>query len=269
MAGGGRVFHIGACIGEGGFGEVYRAVMRRPAGLEREVAVKTLKPAVAPDVEAVRRLRDEARLLARLDHRAILAVHDLVRLDGRIALVTQLLRRRSALFSMIIGMFIMPLSAFCMAAGNLVGSESILGMHPIAFCMVVGIAFQGLAESFISPRFLEYFSRQAPKGQEGLYLGFSHLHSFVSNIVGFGLSGFLLSRYCPDPRTLPELVQQERLASLAGAGPMPAQYAHAHYIWFVFVGIAIASAVGLLAFGWVVERLDRGAATGASSVARD
>ena len=186
-----------------------------------------------------------------------------------VALVTQLLRRRSALFSMIIGMFIMPLSAFCMAAGNLVGSESILGMHPIAFYMVVGIAFQGLAESFISPRFLEYFSRQAPKGQEGLYLGFSHLHSFVSNIVGFGLSGFLLSRYCPDPRTLPELVQQERLASLAGAGPMPAQYAHAHYIWFVFVGIAIASAVGLLAFGWVVERLDRGAATGASSVARD
>ena len=91
MAGGGRVFHIGACIGEGGFGEVYRAVMRSPAGLEREVAVKTLKPAVAPDVEAVRRLRDEARLLARLDHRAILAVHDLVRLDGRIALVTQLL----------------------------------------------------------------------------------------------------------------------------------------------------------------------------------
>jgi serine/threonine-protein kinase len=92
MAGGGRTFRFGNCIGEGGFGEVYRAVMRSPAGLEREVAVKTLKAAVAPDVQAVRRLRDEARLLARLDHRAILSVHDLVRLDGRVALVSQLLQ---------------------------------------------------------------------------------------------------------------------------------------------------------------------------------
>ena len=49
------------------------------------------------------------------------------------------------------------------------------------------------------PRFLEYFSLQAPKGEEGLYLGFSHLHSFLSSILGFGLSGFLLSKYCPEP----------------------------------------------------------------------
>ena len=45
---------------------------------------------------------------------------------------------------------------------------------------------QGLAESFISPRFLEFFSLQAPKGEEGMYLGFSHLHSFISSILGFG-----------------------------------------------------------------------------------
>ena len=43
---------------------------------------------------------------------------------------------------------------------------------------------------------------QAPKGEEGLYLGFSHLHSFISAIVGFFLSGLLLESFCPDPRTL-------------------------------------------------------------------
>ena len=80
-----------------------------------------------------------------------------------VGLVTQLLRRKSALFSMTFGMFIMPVSALCMAAGNLVGGGAILGLHPVAFMMIVGIAFQGLAESFISPRFLEYFSLQAPK----------------------------------------------------------------------------------------------------------
>ena len=176
-----------------------------------------------------------------------------------VALVTQLLRKRSALFSMTIGMFIMPVSAFCMALGNMVETGTILGMHPIAFMMITGIAFQGLAESFISPRFLEYFSLQAPRGQEGLYLGFSHLHSFISSIVGFGLSGLLLTRYCPDPRTLSKAVQQQRLDALAGIGEMPIEYAHAHYIWFVFVGIAVASAFGLIIFGVVVRRLDRSA----------
>jgi dipeptide/tripeptide permease len=173
-----------------------------------------------------------------------------------VALVTQLMRRWSALTSMTVGMFIMPVSAFAMALGNMTDGTAILGMHPIAFMMVVGIAFQGLAESFISPRFLEYFSLQAPKGEEGLYLGFSHLHSFISSIVGFGLSGVLLSWYCPDPATLSEADQAQRLASLEGLGDMPAAYANAHYIWLVFVGIAVTSAVGLIVYGAVIRRLD-------------
>ena len=92
-------------------------------------------------------------------------------------------------------------------------------MTLIAFMMIIGIVFQGLAESFISPRFLEYFSLQAPKGEEGLYLGFSHLHSFISSLLGFGLSGYLLDAYCPDPRKF-ETYQAWQEAA-----------ANAHYIW--------------------------------------
>ncbi len=174
-----------------------------------------------------------------------------------VGLVTHLMRRRSALTSMTVGMFIMPISAFCMASGNMLAGGSILGLNPIALMMIVGIVFQGLAESFISPRFLEYFSLQAPRGEEGLYLGFSHLHSFLSSILGFSLSGFLLSAYCPDPRTLPAAVQAQRLAALAGEGPMPAAYRHAHYIWFFFVGIALVSAVALIVYGRVTRAIDR------------
>ncbi|MCA9712174.1 MAG: hypothetical protein KDK70_40430, partial [Myxococcales bacterium] len=171
--------------------------------------------------------------------------------------ITTLMRRRSALTSMTVGMFIMPVSAFCMAAGNLTAGGEILGLHPVAFMMIVGIAFQGLAEGFISPRFLEYFSLQAPAGQEGLYLGFSHLHSFLSSLLGFVTSGFLLQRYCPDPSTLSVADQAQRLRALAGDGPMPPAYAHAHYLWLVFVGIALVSAVSLVVYGRVVRRLDR------------
>jgi MFS family permease len=104
------------------------------------------------------------------------------------------MKRKSALFSMTTGMFIMPVSALAMASGNLIHGNVDLGfmsVHPIALMMIVGIVFQGLAESFISPRFLEFFSLQAPKGEEAMYLGFSHLHSFISSILGFGLSGYL------------------------------------------------------------------------------
>ena len=160
-------------------------------------------------------------------------------------LVTQIMRKRTALTSMTVGMFIMPVSALCMAYGNMLNPQStILTMHPVAFMMVVGIVFQGIAETFISPRFLEYFSLQAPKGEEGLYLGFSHLHSFLSSIVGFGLSGYLLSKYCPEPPLFS--TREEWLAASS----------HAHYIWYYFAGIALLSAIALIIYGQIVKRQD-------------
>jgi dipeptide/tripeptide permease len=160
-----------------------------------------------------------------------------------VGFVTHFLRKRTALYSMIIGMLIMPVSALFMASGNLMSGD-ILGMHPVAFMMVVGIAFQGFAETFISPRYLEYFSFQAPKGEEGLYLGFSHLHSFLSSILGFVMSGVLLDKYCPDPRLFDS---REEWADAAS---------NAHYIWYYFVGIALVSAVALIIYGQVVKRID-------------
>ena len=160
-------------------------------------------------------------------------------------LVTQIMRKRTALTSMTVGMFIMPVSALCMAYGNMLNPQStILTMHPVAFMMVVGIVFQGIAETFISPRFLEYFSLQAPKGEEGLYVGFSHLHSFLSSIVGFGLSGYLLSKYCPEPTLFS--TREEWLAASS----------HAHYIWYYFAGIALLSAIALIIYGQIVKRQD-------------
>ena len=160
-----------------------------------------------------------------------------------VGLVTQMMRKRTALFSMTVGMFIMPVSALFMASGNMLQAD-ILGMHPVAFMMVIGIAFQGFAETFISPRFLEFFSLQSPKGEEGLYLGFSHLHSFLSSIFGFIMSGVLLERFCPDPRLF-----ETREAWAAAA-------TNAHYIWYYFVGISLISAVALIIYGKVVKRID-------------
>lgn len=149
--------------------------------------------------------------------------------------VTQLMAKRKALTSIIVGMFLIPLSALVMATGNLFDGE-ILSLHPITFMMIAGIAIQALAECFISPRYLEYFSLQAPKGEEGLYLGFSHLHSFLSSILGFGLSGFLLAKYCPEP-TLFESTEAWQMAIV-----------NAHYIWYWFAAIGMISAIALIIY---------------------
>ena len=173
-----------------------------------------------------------------------------------VVIVTQLTKKYKAVTVMFIGMLIMPLSALVMAFSQSLevftgSSISVFGwfsLHPLTVMMIIGIAIQGLAECFISPRFLEYFSLQAPKGEEGVYMGFSHLHSFFSALLGFIMSGFLLDKYCPDPKTLPAGLTETQRA---------AYYADAHLIWYYFVAIAVAAAFALLIFKLVTEHIDK------------
>lgn len=153
--------------------------------------------------------------------------------------------KRTAITSMNIGMFLIPVSALLMACGNLLGSDVIAGMSNITLMMILGIVVQALAECFISPRYLEYFSLQAPEGEEGMYLGFSHLHSFLSSIFGFGIAGVLLTKYCPDP------------ALFASREAWEAASMNAHYIWYYFAGIGLVAAVALLIFAKTTEFIDK------------
>ena len=162
-----------------------------------------------------------------------------------VGFVTRLMAKRSAITSITIGMFLIPLSAMLMACGNLLESDVIAGMSNITLMMIVGIVFQALSECFISPRYLEYFSLQAPKGEEGLYLGFSHLDSFLSSIFGFGISGILLTKYCPDPALFDSRAAWE------------AASVNAHYIWYYFAAIGLVSAILLLIFALVTRHCDR------------
>jgi dipeptide/tripeptide permease len=166
-----------------------------------------------------------------------------------VVLITNLMRKVKAVNSMIVGMFLIPIAALLMASSstleNIMGpSISILGIvhaNPITIMMIAGIIIMGFAECFISPRYLEYFSLQAPKGEEGLYLGFSQLQVFFSSILGFGISGYLLTIYAPDPKGL----TPEQLLHA---------YDKAHYIWYYFAGIGFIAAFALLIYRKVFER---------------
>lgn len=168
-----------------------------------------------------------------------------------VVFITHAMRKVKAITSMTIGMFLMPVSALCMASsmlltgftGTAISVFGLFSAHPITVMMIVGIVFQGFAECFISPRYLEFFSLQAPKGEEGLYMGFAHLHSFLAAILGFGISGYLLTAYAPDP-------------ALLSAEQLVHAYDHAYYIWFYFAAIGFTAAIALVVYNAVTRRLD-------------
>ena len=177
--------------------------------------------------------------------------------------VTQLVRTWKPENSILIAMALVPFSALAMASSVLFsGNIEFLGIsvHPITAMMVVGIAILGICECFLSPKYLEFASKQAPPGKEGIFLGFAHVNTFFAWIFGFIFSGFLLSRYCPEPTTLPPELQLQHAAALAGQAPMPEAYAHAHYLWLAYTGVGFLSLLALLLFIWATRRIDARAA---------
>ena len=171
--------------------------------------------------------------------------------------LTHLMRRRAAITSIGVSLALIPLSALLMSLSSQHAGHFLIGglsIHPVTAAMIVGIALQGFAECFLSPRYLEYASRQAPVGQEGLYLGYSHLNTFFAWLTGFIASGYLLDAFCPDPAKLSALAQAQRKAAVAGGGALPVEYAHAHYIWYVFAGVGAVAFLMLLVFHAVTRR---------------
>jgi serine/threonine protein kinase len=79
-------------IGQGGMAEVWVAT---DVQLDRRVAVKWLRPALASDPVLAERFRREAIAVARLNHPNIVAVHDVVEHAGRQAVVMQFVDGKS------------------------------------------------------------------------------------------------------------------------------------------------------------------------------
>jgi len=173
--------------------------------------------------------------------------------------ITQMVRNWKPQNSILVAMILIPMSSLAIASSAYFhGNIEVFGMsiHPITLMMVVGIAIQGLAECFLSPKYLEFASKQAPKGKEGVFLGFSHVNTFFAWVFGFIFSGYLLTKYCPQPRTLaPDVLEQYHLA-LAGQAPMPEVYAHAHYLWYAYTMVGLISLVALLVFIGVTNHMD-------------
>ena len=84
-----RRYHVIEAVGKGGFGTVYRAELIGAGGFKKSVALKVLNPELADTDGLAERLRDEARMLGLLQHRAVVRVDGLLLLNGRWTVVME------------------------------------------------------------------------------------------------------------------------------------------------------------------------------------
>jgi hypothetical protein len=82
-------YEVLRALKSGGMGEVLLARRRGPAGFERLVAIKTIRPELAAAAAVRVMFLDEAKLLARLGHPAIAQVSDFGEEDGGLYLVME------------------------------------------------------------------------------------------------------------------------------------------------------------------------------------
>lgn len=170
--------------------------------------------------------------------------------------VTYLVRKIRPVSSIGIALLIIPFSALSVALTPTLINAGILGdsvnlilfsLHPVVLMLVVGIGIQGVAECFLSPRYYEFASKQAPEGEEGLYMGYQFLNVAIAWLAAFLVSGHLLELWCPAKEVVaampPELAAQA--------------YDKAHYIWYVYASIGLLAFVALIVFRYVTDRIDR------------
>jgi dipeptide/tripeptide permease len=126
-------------------------------------------------------------------------------------LITRLAKRwtpvRSIIFGVLvttIGMLVNMLAPMLFANISLkVALLRIGNFHmilPIAgIFLILSIASMALGEMFASPRIYEYIGAIAPKGQEGLYLGYANLPVALGSIVGAPMGGRLFETFISNP----------------------------------------------------------------------
>jgi proton-dependent oligopeptide transporter, POT family len=152
-------------------------------------------------------------------------------------LITRLVKRWLPVKTIMIGAIVVTLGMLVNVLPPLLfadpNAKVKLGLTlPIAgVFMIVSIASMAVGEMMASPRIYEYIGAIAPKGQEGLYLGYTSLPIAVASIIGGPIGGRLFERYINTP--------------LKDGRPVDTVT-----MWLIIVGIGVASIVGL----WIYDR---------------
>jgi POT family proton-dependent oligopeptide transporter len=148
-------------------------------------------------------------------------------------LITRLVKRWLPIKTIMIGAIVVTLGMLVNVLPPLLFADpnvkaGVLGLSlPLAgIFILISIASMAVGEMMASPRIYEYIGAIAPKGQEGLYLGYTSLPIALASIVGGPIGGRLFERYISTP--LKEGLPVDTVT-----------------MWLIIVGIGVLSIVGL------------------------
>jgi len=157
-------------------------------------------------------------------------------------LITKMVKKWTPVKSIILG-------AAVMTAGMLVNVLPPLLLadpaHKVSFLglavpgaglfLIASIAAMATGEMMASPRTYEYLGSIAPKGEEGLYLGYANLPIALASIVGGPIGGSMFEKYIATP-------QKNGLP--VNTVPM----------WLIITGVGLASMIGLAVYDRLIAK---------------
>ncbi|MBP7462517.1 MAG: hypothetical protein KBA26_14625, partial [Candidatus Delongbacteria bacterium] len=92
--------------------------------------------------------------------------------------------------------------------------------------ILISIASMAIGEMLASPRIYQYIGAIAPKGQEGLFLGYANLPMAIGTIIGAPIGGILFETFVEKP--------------VQAGGTMQAPV-----MWMIVAGMGLISILGL------------------------
>ena len=169
-------------------------------------------------------------------------------------LVTSMFGKMKAIRSIVVGTVIIGVSMLInvvpilMSGGVRVLVANWLPIGSVFVILTVGLIAFG--ELFTSARMYEYIGALAPKGQEGLFLGYANLPLAIGAIFGGPVGAFIFNEIMTKDAT----VRADGLLEL-----VPANNALG---WLILMAIGFASAAAMWLFNRWLERQDAKAPTG-------
>lgn len=161
-------------------------------------------------------------------------------------LVTRLFGKLKPIRSMIIGTVIIGVAMALNVIPIFLGSDlraSLAGWLPVgSFIVVASIALGAFAELFTSARMYEYVGAMAPKGQEGLFLGYANLPLALGSFAGGPLGAVIFNEV------------MARGATRRADGLLELVPAQNIYGWIILMAVGLVSAISMWVFNHWLER---------------
>ncbi|MBI5481315.1 MAG: MFS transporter [Deltaproteobacteria bacterium] len=161
-------------------------------------------------------------------------------------LITKLFGKMRPIRSMVVGAVIIAVAFLLNVVPLFMGGGvrvPLWELIPVgALFVVLTVALVAFGELFTSARTYEYIGALAPKGQEGLFLGYANLPMAIGSLVGGPVGAAIFNEVmCKGAVPLESGLLQLKPGS-ATAG------------WCILMGIGVASAASMWVYNWWLER---------------